>query len=83
MGKLHPEYPKHIDIYRTETETEDDCNKYIDKYDKDNTTSSCYASVDDENVETPNFPLKIKFLFQILCYTIYRSKMKTPLHIMN
>ena len=80
-AKLHPDYPKHIDTYKTNTETEDDYNEYIDECGEDNTNSSCYARVENENIETPNFLLKIKFIFQILCDTIYRGKMKTPLHI--
>lgn len=56
--------------------TEDDYNEDTDECDEDNTTSSCSASVDDEDIETPNISLKIQSIFQILCYNIPRSKMK-------
>ena len=56
--------------------TEDDYNEDTDECGEDNTTSSCSASVDDEDIETPNIPLKIQSIFQILCYNIPRGKMK-------
>ena len=36
--KLHPNYAKHIDTHRADTETEDDYNNYIDECDKDKST---------------------------------------------
>ena len=42
-AKLHPNYAKHVDTHRTDTQTEDDYNKDIDECDEDNTTSSCSA----------------------------------------
>ena len=56
--------------------TEDDYNEDTDECDKDNTTSSCSASVDDEDIKTPYIPLKIQSIFQILYYNIPRGKMK-------
>ena len=83
-AKLHPNYAKHIeDTHRTDIETEDDYNKDINEFDEDNTISSYSASVDDKDIETLNILLKIKSIFQILCYTIHRGKIKGPLHTMN
>ena len=56
--------------------TGDDYNEDTDECDKDNTTSSCSASVDDEDIKTPYIPLKIQSIFQILYYNIPRGKMK-------
>ena len=56
--------------------TEDDYKEDTDDCDEDNTISSCSASADDEDIETPNIPLKIQSIFQILSYNIPRGKMK-------
>ena len=82
MAFFYPNYSKHIDTHRTDTETEDDYNEDIDEC-HDDLISSCSASVDDEDIETPNNISKIKSIFQILCYTIHRGKMKTPLHFIS
>ena len=52
--KLHPNYAKHIDTHRADTETKDDYNGGIDDCDEDITTSSCSAIVDDEDIKMPN-----------------------------
>ena len=39
--------------------------------------------VDDKDIETPNIPLKITSIFQILCYTTHSGKIKTSPHITN
>ena len=48
----------------TDSEAEDDYNKNIDGCDEDNTTCSCSASVDDEDIETSKIALKINPFFK-------------------
>lgn len=68
--KLHPNYSKYIDTHRIDNETEDNYVEDINDCDENNITSSCSVSVDDEDIKTPNIPLKIKSIFQMLCYSI-------------